>query len=109
MTPNQILQRKTIALARVKTSNTSKNLLNDIRQIIYSLYRAKEINKTVHNNIMSSIKYNRIFMFIIMIFKSSETSDPHIFVLNLSDKNTLKRNIHMLHLFFYEILGSTIH
>ena len=48
-------------------------------------------------------------MFIIMIFKSSETSDPHIFVLNLSDKNTLKRNIHMLHLFFYEILGSTIH
>ena len=39
----QILQRLLIALAQVKASNTSENFLNEIRQIIHSLYRAKGI------------------------------------------------------------------
>ena len=42
--------------AQVKAGNTSKNLLNEMRQIIYSLYQAKEITKKVYNNIMNSIK-----------------------------------------------------
>ena len=41
--PKQMLQRLPIAPAQVKAGNTSENLLNEIRQIIYSLYRAKEI------------------------------------------------------------------
>ena len=45
-----------ITLAHVKAGNTSKNLLNEIRQIIYSLYQAKEITKKVHNNTIKSIK-----------------------------------------------------
>ena len=52
----QILQRLSIALAQVKAGNTSENLLNEIRQIIYSLYQEKEITKKVYNNIMNSIK-----------------------------------------------------
>ena len=40
-TPKQILQRLPIALAQLKAGNTSENLLNEIRQIIYSLYQAK--------------------------------------------------------------------
>ena len=51
-----MLQRLPIALALVKSGNTSENLLNEIRQIIYFLYGAKEITKKVDNNIMSSIK-----------------------------------------------------
>ena len=51
-----MLQRLLIALAQVKAGNTSENLLNEIRQIIYSLYRAKEITKKVYNNIMNSTK-----------------------------------------------------
>ena len=47
-----MLQRLPTALAQVKADNTSKSLLNEIRQIIYSLYRAKEM----YNNIMDSIK-----------------------------------------------------
>ena len=43
----QILQRLPIALAQVKAGNTSENLLNEICQIIYSLYRTKEITKKV--------------------------------------------------------------
>ena len=51
-----MLQRLPIALAQVKAGNVSENLLNEIRQIIYSLYQAKEIAKKVYNNIMNSIK-----------------------------------------------------
>ena len=51
-----MLQRLPIAHAQVKAGNTSENLLNEIRQSLYSLYRAKEITKKVCNNIMNSIK-----------------------------------------------------
>ena len=50
-----MLQILPIALPQVKAGNTPENLLNEIRQIIYSLYRAKEITKKVYNNIMNSI------------------------------------------------------
>ena len=56
LTPKQILERLLIALAQVKTGNTSENLLNEICQIIYSFYQAKELTKKVYNNIMNSIK-----------------------------------------------------
>ena len=41
LTPNQMLKILSIALAQVKTGNNSENLLNEIRQIVYSLYRSK--------------------------------------------------------------------
>ena len=56
LTPKQMFQRLPIALAQVKAGNTPENLLNEIRQIIYSLYQSKEITKKVYNNIMNSIK-----------------------------------------------------
>ena len=56
LTPKQMLQRSLIALAQVKAGNTSEHLLNEIRQIMYSLYRAKEIIKKVYNSVMNSIK-----------------------------------------------------
>ena len=51
-----MLQRLPIVLAYVKAGNTSENLLIEIRQIIYSLYRAKKITKKVYNNIMNAMK-----------------------------------------------------
>ena len=56
LTPNQILKRLPIALAQVKAGNNSESLLNEIRQIVYSLYRSKEITKKLYNNIINSIK-----------------------------------------------------
>ena len=49
LTPNQMLKR-------LKAGNNSESLLNEIRQIVYSLYRSKEITKKVYNNIIKSIK-----------------------------------------------------
>ena len=57
LSPKQMLQRLSIPLAQVKAGNTSENLLNEIRQIVYSLCREKEVTKKVHNNIMNSIKF----------------------------------------------------
>ena len=43
LTPKQMLQRLPIALAQVKAGNNSESLLNEIRQIVYSLYHKKSI------------------------------------------------------------------
>ena len=45
LTPKQMLQRLPIALAQMKVGNNSESLLNEIRQIVYSLYQSKQITK----------------------------------------------------------------
>ena len=60
LTPKQMFQRLPIALAQVKAGNNSESLLNEIRQIVYSLYQSKEITKKVYNNIIKSIQWNCI-------------------------------------------------
>ena len=55
LTHKQMLQRLPMALAQVKAGNNSKSLLNEIRQIVYSLYQSKQITKKVYNNIIKSI------------------------------------------------------
>ena len=54
--PKQMLQRLPIALAQVKAGNNSESLLNEIRQIVYSLYQSKQITKKVYNNIIKSVQ-----------------------------------------------------
>ena len=55
LTPKQMLQRLPIALAQVKAGINSESLLNEIGQVIYSLYQSKQISKKVYNNIIKSI------------------------------------------------------
>ena len=55
LTPKQMLQRLPIAPAQVKAGNNSESLLNEIREIVYSLYQSKQITKKVYNNIIKSI------------------------------------------------------
>ena len=50
-----MLQRLPIAFPQVKAGNNTENLLNEIGQIVYSLYQSKEITKNVYNNIIKSI------------------------------------------------------
>ena len=49
-----------MALTQVKAGNNSESLLNEIRQIVYSLYQSKEITKKVYNNIIKSIQWRKI-------------------------------------------------
>ena len=55
LTPKQMFQRLPIALGQVKACNNSESLLNEIRQIVCSLYQSKQITKKVYNNIIKSI------------------------------------------------------
>ena len=55
LTPKQMLQRLPIVLAQVKAGNKLECLLNEIRQIVYSLYQSKQITKKVYHNIIKSI------------------------------------------------------
>ena len=50
-----MLQRLPIDLAQAKASNNSESLLNEIKQIVYSLYQLKQIIKKVYNNIVKLV------------------------------------------------------
>ena len=52
-----MLERLPIALAQMKAGNNSESLLNETRQIVYSLYQSKEITKKVCNNKSNQCKY----------------------------------------------------
>ena len=56
LSSKQMLERLPIALAQAKAGNNSESLLNELRQIIYSLYQSKQIKKRVYNNIIESIQ-----------------------------------------------------
>ena len=56
LTPKQMHQRLPIGLAQIKAGNNPESLLNEISQIVYSLFQSKEITKKVYNNIIKSIK-----------------------------------------------------
>ena len=55
LTPNQMLSRLPITLAQLKARNNSDKLKNEIRQLLYSLYRSKNMTKQVYNNLMNYI------------------------------------------------------
>ena len=59
-----MLQRLPIDLAQVKAGNSSENLLNEIKQIIYLLYQSKEIAKKVCNNIIKSMQLKKWMLYL---------------------------------------------
>ena len=56
LTNKQILNHLSILLAQIQAGNNSNKLKNEIRQILYSLYRSKVLTKTVYNNLIKSIR-----------------------------------------------------
>ena len=55
LTPNQMLSRLPISLAQLKAGNNSEKLKNEIRQILYSLYRSKKLTKNVYKSLVDII------------------------------------------------------
>ena len=47
LTPKQMLGRLPITLAQLKAGNNSEKFKNEIRQLLYSLYRSKNVTKQV--------------------------------------------------------------
>ena len=44
-----------VSLAQLKAGNNSEKLKDEIRQILYSLYRSKKLTKTIYNNLINTI------------------------------------------------------
>ena len=55
LTPNQMLSRLPISLAQLKTGNNSEKLKNEIRQLLYSLYRSKKLTKQLYKSLVDII------------------------------------------------------
>ena len=51
-----MLNRLPKFLAQIQAGNNSNKLKNEVRQILYSLYRSKLLTKTVYNNLIKSIR-----------------------------------------------------
>ena len=55
MTPSQLITRLPILLEQKQAGNNSQKLNNEIRKIIYSLYRSKNLSKTIYNHLINNI------------------------------------------------------
>ena len=81
-----MFQRLLKALAQAKADNNSESLLNEIRQIVYSLYQSK-----VYSNIIKSIKVYYKNGYYLYEIRKSRTSEYHVSILKLTDKLDLRR------------------
>ena len=55
LTPNQMLNRLPISLAQLQAGNNSEKLKNEIRQLLYSLYRSKNMTKQIYKSLIGII------------------------------------------------------
>ena len=55
LTPDQMLNRLPIILAQLKAGNNSEKLKNEIRQLLYSLYRSKKLTKQLYKSLIDII------------------------------------------------------
>ena len=77
----------TISLAQLKAGNNSEKLKNEIRQLLYSLYRSKKLTKNICKSVIDIIQNMET---IVMNSENSKTSEPHRFKLDLTEKLNLK-------------------
>ena len=55
LTQNQMFSRLPVSLAQLKAGNNSEKLKNEIRQILYSLYRSKKLIKQFYKSLIDVI------------------------------------------------------
>ena len=55
LTPKQMISRLPVLLAQLQAVNNSEKLKNEIRQLLYSLYRSKTLSKTIYDNLINAI------------------------------------------------------
>ena len=55
LTPNQMLSRLPITLVQLNAGNNSEKLKNEIRQLLYSLYRPKKLIKQIYKSLINII------------------------------------------------------
>ena len=92
-----MLSRLPISLAQLKAGNNSKKLKNEIRQLLYSLYRSKNLQNNSIKVQSTLFKYGNFYE-IFMNTENSKNNESHKFRLSLSDEYLiLKTQTKILH------------
>ena len=55
LTPDQMVSKLPITLGQLKAGNNSQKLINEIRQLLCSLYRSKKLTKAIYNHLINYI------------------------------------------------------
>ena len=55
LTPQQIFSRLPVSLAQLKAGKSPQELKNEVRQLLYFLYRSKKLSKTIYTYLMNTI------------------------------------------------------
>ena len=90
-----MLSRLPITLAQLKARNNSEKLKNEIRQLLYSLYRTKKLTKQLYKSLVDMNTENS---------KTNEPNEPHRLKEDVTDKLNLKnpnKNMDLAHLNIY--------
>ena len=75
LTSNQILSRLPVSLAQLKAGNNSEKLKNEIRQLLYSLYRLKKLKKQLYKSFINIIQGWKQFLWTAKIVKQVNHTD----------------------------------
>ena len=86
LTPNQMLSRLLISLAQLKAGNNSEKRKNEIRQLLYSLYRSKKLTKNIYKIGWHYLNMETIFI----NTENSKTNESNKFIYQFNDKINLK-------------------
>ena len=73
LTPNQMLSRLPITLAQLKAGNNSEKFKNEIRQLLYSLYRSKKPTKQLYKSLIDIILKWKQYLWTLKIVKQMTT------------------------------------
>ena len=55
LSKQQMITRLPVLLAKLQVRNNSQKLKNEIRQLLYFLYRSKNLSKTIYNILINTI------------------------------------------------------
>ena len=100
LTPKQLMTRLPILLNKLQAGHNSQKFKNEIREIVYLLYRSKNLSKTIYNSLMKTLKMETIFMNTL----NSKTTESNRFIYQFTDKLSLKnptKNIALANLSIY--------
>ena len=86
LTPNQMLSRLPISLTQLNAGNNSEKLKNEIMQLLYYLYRSKNIQKMSIKIWLTLLKMETNFM----NAENGKTNEPNKFFYQFTDKLNLK-------------------
>ena len=75
LTPNQIISRLPVVLAQLKAGNNSEKLKNEIRQLLYSLYRSKNLQNKCIKVWLTLFKTWKQFLWILKIVEQINHTD----------------------------------